>query len=979
VTARAVGATGVAATGVAWLRLELYGFAVHESLALEFPEGMTVFASPNETGKSTALAGLTAVLFGLPTSSNPTAWGQARFRNHGGVSRFGGLVRFRALDGGSYEVRRNFETHETSLRRLEPGEPRELFSGTHNPGAHKGNGRYEKLLGELVGIVSDELFRKTFSIEQPLTGSGGLSADVAALLAGSGGGSHNAALKQLADAVESRTRRTASRFGLPGKDKHKDRELERLEGEIAEFGSAIEQGRAAADGLQEVQGLLAESGRQEAALTARHAELKEKLHGTGEWLAAHESFRRKQKEYADLDVALARARSLSATIAERQRPTAAESAVVERDWSFVDDKAARAVEDRLADARDALRQYARFGSALARAEAARERVESFPLLAAASPETLNELRSFAATRARLEEGVRRAREDLERIVGTAAATDPGAGFEDVRELSPERLEELRHSARSRPGAPALAIAGAAVALLLGLLLRLDWPLIVAEALVLAGAGWWSGGLFERRAGGSAAARELVRRHELWRRRVEATPAGPDPSHYRERLEQAESELSSFRRRLEPFEDEYRDLAAALAEFLAARNELVEQEEVARRYAHDSWRAGPAEVAAVDPDELGGLWQRLASFVRGLGHGSLSLDSLSLGSPSQGSPSLDSQPLGSMSLGSMSLGSLQLGELLQSLERMAAEDSWAALARDAAAWDERSRARQERESVLVELRAEQRGLLGGEGVATIEELQVKAVTGQTEALSALSDFKAVCEEYPELPRHDDPDASREDLLAARNRYSEELADVVRQVASLADEILELRRQQADRQGASPANIAGLEVELAALRGRRRELEIETEAYGLAYQVLDAAAREYQDAYLDRLSELASGYFREFTGRPGRSVRFGEGFEIRVVEEGGAELEPKRLSQGAQDQLALATRLAVADMVSDNLPLPLVLDDPFLNCDDERLARIEEALREVALSRQVILLSHDSSFLSWGEPVRLLAGGTLELSG
>jgi DNA repair exonuclease SbcCD ATPase subunit len=969
VTARAVGATGVAATSVAWLRLELHGFGVHESLALEFREGMTVFASPNETGKSTALAGLTAVLFGLPTSNNPNAWGQARFRHHGGVSRFGGLVRFRALDGGSYEIRRNFETHETSLRRLGPGEAQELFAGTHNPGARRGNGRYEKLLDELVGIVSDELFRKTFSIEQPLTGSGGLSAEVAALLAGAAGGSHNAALKQLADAVEGRSRRTSSLFGLPGNDKRNDRELERLESEIEELSRAIEQGRAAADGLQEVQASLADSGRRESALKARQAELEAKLDGTSGWLEAQATYRRKQKELADVEAALGRARSLEGKIVERERPAEAESATVERDWSFVDGKAARAVEDRLADAREALGQYARFQAALNRAAAARERIESFPLLAAAPAETVDELGGFAETRARLEEAARRAREDLERIAGTAAANDPDAGFEDVRDLSPARLQELRRMARARPAAPALALAGAGAALLVGLLLGLDWPIIAVAALALAGVGWWSGALLVKRAGGAGAARELLLRHEQWRRRVETAPPGPDPTHYRERVEQAESELASFLLRIEPFQSEYQDLGAALAEFLSARAELAEQEEVARRYAEDSWRAGPAGVAAVEPDELGGLWRRLASFVLGLDRRPESRGSDSQGWESQGPDSRDWEPPGSLSLGA----------LLASLERMAAGDSWAALARDAEAWDERSRARQVRERDLAELRAELRGLLGGEGVVTVEELQVKAAAGQTEALSALSEFKAVCEAYPELPRHDDPDASREDLLAARNRYSEELAAVEGQVASLADEILELRREQAARQGGSPANVAGLEVELAALRQRRRELEAEAEAYGLAYRVLGAAAREYQDAYLDRLSELASGYFREFTGRPGRRVRFGEGFEIRVQEEAGAELEPQRLSQGAQDQLALAARLAVADMISDNLPLPLILDDPFLNCDAERLARIEGALREVALSRQVILLSHDSSFRSWGEPVRLLTGGALELSG
>jgi len=69
--------------------------------------------------------------------------------------------------------------------------------------------------------------------------------------------------------------------------------------------------------------------------------------------------------------------------------------------------------------------------------------------------------------------------------------------------------------------------------------------------------------------------------------------------------------------------------------------------------------------------------------------------------------------------------------------------------------------------------------------------------------------------------------------------------------------------------------------------------------------------------------------------------------------------------------LALRLAVADLMADEVRLPLLLDDPFVNCDDQRLERIRAALLELARDRQVLLLTHRELFGSWGTPVALAA--------
>ena len=52
-----------------------------------------------------------------------------------------------------------------------------------------------------------------------------------------------------------------------------------------------------------------------------------------------------------------------------------------------------------------------------------------------------------------------------------------------------------------------------------------------------------------------------------------------------------------------------------------------------------------------------------------------------------------------------------------------------------------------------------------------------------------------------------------------------------------------------------------------------------------------------------------------------------------------------------------------MAADTV-LPFVFDDPFLNCDAERLRNIRTTLELLAAERQVLLLSHRADFAEWG---------------
>lgn len=64
----------------------------------------------------------------------------------------------------------------------------------------------------------------------------------------------------------------------------------------------------------------------------------------------------------------------------------------------------------------------------------------------------------------------------------------------------------------------------------------------------------------------------------------------------------------------------------------------------------------------------------------------------------------------------------------------------------------------------------------------------------------------------------------------------------------------------------------------------------------------------------------------------------------------------LSQGARDQLYFTLRTVMSNLLSGEIDIPLILDDPFHNFDDKRLSKAIGALKEIAKDKQIILISH-----------------------
>jgi DNA repair exonuclease SbcCD ATPase subunit len=97
-------------------------------------------------------------------------------------------------------------------------------------------------------------------------------------------------------------------------------------------------------------------------------------------------------------------------------------------------------------------------------------------------------------------------------------------------------------------------------------------------------------------------------------------------------------------------------------------------------------------------------------------------------------------------------------------------------------------------------------------------------------------------------------------------------------------------------------------------------------------------------------------------PDARLALGDDFSTHSLERQGVAEPTERLSGGTREQLSVLVRLALGRLLADcGQPAPLILDDPFVFADDERLERMFVALHAASLMHQVVVLScHARSF-------------------
>lgn len=259
------------------------------------------------------------------------------------------------------------------------------------------------------------------------------------------------------------------------------------------------------------------------------------------------------------------------------------------------------------------------------------------------------------------------------------------------------------------------------------------------------------------------------------------------------------------------------------------------------------------------------------------------------------------------------------------------------------------------------------LLRGLGAASLEDLREKAADMRNQAAHTLGSWEGVLAKYPGLPEISEADEV-EAIQGRLDALDSEIRTLEEEIEGLEAHAGELVRSQSRLEGREPVNIARAETELRVLEEEREEALLLADSMTLAHQELVEAIREFQGESRENLQRMTNLYYRSITGVDDRAVVIGDDFSI-TVEEGGAVCALEQLSQGASDQLYLSLRFAVGDLLSAEVGLPFIFDDPFVSCDEGRRQGLRSVLEDQADRRQFLILSHSDEFSRWGGEVQL----------
>jgi len=121
------------------------------------------------------------------------------------------------------------------------------------------------------------------------------------------------------------------------------------------------------------------------------------------------------------------------------------------------------------------------------------------------------------------------------------------------------------------------------------------------------------------------------------------------------------------------------------------------------------------------------------------------------------------------------------------------------------------------------------------------------------------------------------------------------------------------------------------------------------------IAEAIRRTMADLKEKKLPEVlavAEGLFRELTGGRYESLIVTEFGRFEVIANDGMRYPIGELSQATKEQAYIALRLALAASILGTTPFPIIMDDPFVHFDGQRLSRMIELLNQLQQHHQFI---------------------------
>ncbi len=195
---------------------------------------------------------------------------------------------------------------------------------------------------------------------------------------------------------------------------------------------------------------------------------------------------------------------------------------------------------------------------------------------------------------------------------------------------------------------------------------------------------------------------------------------------------------------------------------------------------------------------------------------------------------------------------------------------------------------------------------------------------------------------ELPNRDELLKSEEELLSSVDAVGQKKVEL----KSVQDNLfaqLQLRTED--------------EEKLESLKEQYAEATERFKVLSLTLEFLKKAKEDLSRRYLEKVVNGFKKYL-EILGVDAKDCFVDTELGVRLDREGSAR-ERNCFSRGVKDMLDIAMRLSLSDALFGETGVALILDDPFVNLDDERLKNAMELLKKLGEKRQIVYLTCHSS--------------------
>ena len=168
---------------------------------------------------------------------------------------------------------------------------------------------------------------------------------------------------------------------------------------------------------------------------------------------------------------------------------------------------------------------------------------------------------------------------------------------------------------------------------------------------------------------------------------------------------------------------------------------------------------------------------------------------------------------------------------------------------------------------------------------------------------------------------------------------------------------------------------IKEEVDEIEQKINELNEKAEEYKTASLFLGMAETEVQHKFTPSIEKNSLPLLKESTDGKYSNLQIDEEtLDIMIKAPEIKEFIPVEiLSQGAKDQVYFTIRTTMSNLLSGDINIPLILDDPFHNFDDIRLKKTISAIKKISENKQIILISHKK----YQEDFKDFADNTIEV--